>query len=120
MDDIVFWHKRAWNLRADYLVNYTMDEQTSWFQRGPLPEAGLANSNLIVHMDGGTRAGKCSAAAWCIEAVAHYGSYITTVPVILAGTYIQDPISSFTAEALALEEAALAVHSIVSNLPSVT
>ena len=28
--------------------------------------------------------------------------------------------ASFTAEALALEEAALAVHSIVSNLPSVT
>eukprot|EP00959_Pyramimonas_sp_CCMP1952_P016014 338718-Pyramimonas_sp.AAC.1 len=65
-----------------------MEEQKSRFQRCPLPETGLANSNLIVPMDGGARAGKCSSAAWCTEAVAHCGSYMTSVLVMLAGTYI--------------------------------
>ena len=111
-DDMVLWHRRDWNIRADHLVNFTMDERKSWYQCFPFEPADLERCNLTIHTDGGTRANSCSAAAWCIEAVVRRGQYETTTTLMIAGTNIATPISSFTAEALALEEAALAVTKI--------
>ena len=121
IDDVICWHRREWNVRADYLVNYTMDIRKSWFQRGRISAEDFANANILVHTDGGTRAGTCSAAAWCVEAVVRKGGCEVTIPVLLAGTFITDPISSFTAEAIALEEAVEAVRALTkatSHQPS--
>ena len=120
-DDMVLWHRRDWNIRADYLVNHTMDERRSWYQLFPTDSLDMDQTNLLIHSDGGTRAGSCSAAAWCVEAVTRRGPMECTRLLIIAGTFISDPVSSFTAEALALEEAAQAVEELalkIRNRPS--
>ena len=49
-------------------------------------------------------------------AVTRRGLIETTTLFIIAGTFISDPISSFTAEALALEEAAKAVEELIHRI----
>ncbi|CAK0901216.1 unnamed protein product [Prorocentrum cordatum] len=115
-DDMVVWHKRDWNIKADFLVNYTMDEKKSWYHSFPIESVDLSGANFLIHSDGGTRAASCSAAAWCVEAVTRRGLIETTTLFIIAGTFISDPISSFTAEALALEEAAKAVEELIYRI----
>ena len=105
--DPVIWRRRDFNQIADYLVNHTMDMQHSWFQRctPPIESFGVSGCNLIIHFDGGTRAGNCSASAWYIEArVLHQGVFIL-FPLVMGGTYVEEPISSFLAESLAFDEA---------------
>jgi len=118
IDDMVCWQQRSWNVRADYLVNYTMESRRSWFQSGHITTEDLANANLLVPTDGGTRAGTCSAAAWCIEAVVCRGGFAVTIPILIAGTFISDPISSFTAESIALDEAVEAVRKLTLEICS--
>ena len=118
IDDMVRWQQRAWNVRADYLVNYTMESRRSWYQSGRISTEDLANANFLVHTDGGTRAGTCSAAAWCIEAVVCKGAYAVTTTIVIAGTFISDPISSFTAESIALDEAVEAVRKLTLEIGS--
>ena len=104
---------------ADYLANYTMDEGRSWFQICSTHVDANAG-HFLIQTDGGSRAGQCSAAAWVIEVVSTMGDSRTTSPLVTGGTYISTPVSSFTAEAMALDEAARAVSSLVqsSKLPS--
>ena len=58
--------------------------------------------------DGGTRVGKCSAAAWYIEGVV--GD--RTFPVLMEGTFLCVPVSSFLAETIALESAIQKIRKI--------
>ena len=60
----------------------------------------LLGSNVVVFSDGGTRP-TCSASAWVLS-VLHEGKL---VPAVAGGLYFAQPISSFTAEAIALEQA---------------
>ena len=69
--------------------------------------------NIVVHSDGGTRAGTCSATGWIVEVGVHDGCTWVFRPLVMAGTYISSPISSFHAEALALEECVLFVSRLL-------
>ena len=53
------------------MVNYTMDERSSWHQgyAFPLDNVPVDGVNYILHFDGGTRGESCSASAWMLEAV---------------------------------------------------
>ena len=69
-DDPVIWRRRGHNAIADALANHTMNTQKSWFDvlDWPFPGHTLEDCNLLVHSDGGTRLGRCSASAWVVEA----------------------------------------------------
>ena len=99
--------RRENNRIADFLVNYTMDVGTGWQRDVPpaLSDFSVLEANFIVHSDGGTRAGSCSAAAWFAEAVVWRGGRRHLFPLRMCGVYIETPVSSFSAEALALEDA---------------
>ena len=102
---------------ADFLANYTMDSKQTWTDvfEWPLAEATLDQCNLVIHSDGGTRHGRCSAAAWVVEAVlVVHGVWISEL-IAMGGTYFDSPISSFCAEALALEECTLLVKRILER-----
>ena len=57
-----------------------------------------------VHFDGGTRIGNCSAAAWYLESRVARDGYEYIFPLVMAGTFMQVPVSSFLVEAIGLEE----------------
>ena len=96
-------------------VNYTMDMQCDWQKRFEVSnlDLDLNETNIVAHSDGGTRAEKCSAASWFVEAVTFRGGSEKRFPVLMGGTFMSTPISSFLAEALGLEAAIKAVRSIV-------
>ena len=62
-------------------------------------------ANYVCHSDGGTRANSCSGAAWIIEARVVRDDERYIFPVAMAGVFLQGPVSSFLAEAIALDEA---------------
>jgi len=103
--DPVVWHNRELNKRADYLVNHTMDARRSWHQICPIPRSNLSliEANFIIHFDGGTRGDDCSAAAWVIEARVHHEHQLLEFPIAYCGKFMSPPVSSFVAEAIALE-----------------
>ena len=107
--DPTIWHRREQNQIADFIVNYTMECGHDWrhaFQP-PLDDFRIQGANFICHSDGGTRAGSCSAAGWFIEAIVERKGFRHTFPCAMAGKFLKSPISSFTAEAVALEDATL-------------
>ena len=114
IDDAVVWRPRDYNKIADYLVNHTMDERKSWAKTFPDSATLSCAANFLVHFDGGTRAGQCSAAAWCIEALTVCGQSTKRSFVIQAGTFMSDPVSSFLAETIAMDEAVQALAQILS------
>ena len=88
----------------DYLCNLTMNQKkTSW--RQARKATAPSECNWLVYSDGGTRA-DCSASAWIICAVADG----TIVLVVVGGIFFPEPVSSFAAEAIALEEATKELH----------
>ena len=105
------WRRREKNIVADFLVNYTMNMGRSWSETlpWPFPGASVEECNIAVHSDGGTRAESCSAAAWIVE-VGYRGNFAAYA---MAGTYMSAPVSSFTAEAIALNEASAFVHNLL-------
>jgi len=116
--DPVVWQRREFNQMADYIVNHTMDEKRSWHQifEPQVQNFSIAEANLIIHSDGGTRAAQCSAAAWVVEACVIRDGHAYTFPLAMAGTYMENPISSFSSEAIALEESSEFVVKLVENL----
>ena len=84
-----------------------MDRAASWENHFVPPIGGfcVSEANYICHSDGGTRAESCSATGWILEAVARRGDSIIIFPVAMKGIYIENPISSFLAETIALEDA---------------
>ena len=106
-EDPVLWHKRDFNRIVDFAVNHTMDYKRSWLHNFKCPVVNFRTSeaNYVCHSDGGTRANSCSGAAWIIEARVVRNDHRHVFPVAMAGVFLQDPVSSFLAEAIALEEA---------------
>ena len=107
--DPVTWHPRGRNIVADHLANYTMDYGESWGKclEWPFIGTSLAECNFVAHSDGGTRASACSASAWIVEVGVIQGGRWIYRPLAMGGTYFSEPISSFLAEALGLEECTL-------------
>ena len=114
----VVWQRREYNKIADYIVNNTMDRKTSWQQvfEPPLADFTPLEANFICHSDGGTRAASCSAAGWFLEAVVIRGELRYTFPVAMHGQFFNEPISSFLAEAIAVDEAIAYFPKLVSGL----
>ena len=69
--DILEWRPRKYNKKADFLVNYTMDERSSCHQGYALllDNVPVDDVNYIVHFDGCSRGESCSGSAWVLEAV---------------------------------------------------
>ena len=84
----------------------------SWSQYLPAPIQDFqpGKANFICQSDGGTRSNSCSATGWIVEAV-HHSEIV--FPVAVGGTHISSPLSSFAAEALALDEAISVLHKIL-------
>ena len=101
---------------ADFLVNYTMDLGESWRHCNdwPCPGRDIDDCRLVIHSDGGTRARNCSASAWVAEILVDSPSGIQTHRLASGGTYINNPISSFLAEAMALEESTLFICKLLN------
>ena len=61
------------------------------------------------------RKGSCSAAGWFIEAVVLRGNVQHIFPLKMAGKYLNSPISSFTAEMIAVDEAIDFIYKLIFN-----
>ena len=111
------WHRRELNVVADFLANYTMDSGRTWIKEfdWPFPGRSVESCNLVAHSDGGARAHSCSASAWIIEAGIVIDGQWTFKPIALARTYTSSYMSSFTAEAIALEECTRFLRILVSE-----
>ena len=122
VEDPILWHRRCFNEISDYIVNHTMDIKRSWYQRfqPPFEDYDIFRSNLLVHTDGGTRAGECSASAWYVEACIVQSGRELKFPLAMSGTYLEAPVSSFTAEAIALDESIEFVRKLLQDLWSRT
>ena len=107
---------------ADYLANFTMDNGQSWSRSfdWPFPHHGVCDCNLVAWSDGGTRRHKCSASAWFVEIGLYEEGSWKFSPLAMGGSYFQTPISSFTAEMLALHECSLFIRSLVQRNSSLT
>ena len=105
--DPIVWHRREYNKIADYIANHTVDVKKTWHKecRHAQPDLDLQEASFIFHSDGGTRAEQCSSAGWFLEAVVVRNDLRYTFPIALHGQYFAEPISSFLAEAMALDEA---------------
>ena len=116
--DPVVWHRREFNKIADYIVNHTMDAKRSWHQKF-MPQVhnfNIAEANLIIHTDGGTRAGQCSASAWYVEACVIRDGHAHTFPLAMAGTFLVNPVSSFLSESVALDESTEFIIQLLQNI----
>ena len=77
-------------------------KKASWREeREHVRESG---DNVVAFSDGVSR-NDCSASAWVLCVWATRGGKRKLIPVIAAGIFFPAPISSFAAEAVALEEA---------------
>jgi hypothetical protein len=112
----VQWHRREYNKVADYIVNITMDcghDVDKQFVP-PIKDFDVSEGNFICHSDGGTRGESCSAIGWIIEVVVVRGNREYNFPYALAGRFLKEPVSSFLAEAMALDEAITFISKIVN------
>lgn len=64
------------------------------------------SSNVVIFSDGGART-NFSARTWVVSVLVDADGVQKLVPMVDAGLYFQEPISSFAAEAIALEQAML-------------
>ena len=94
-----------------------MDVGESWTKSldWPFPGRTLRECNLVVHSDGGRRQGKCSASAWILEVGLLLNGDWCFRPLAMGGSSHPAEISSFAAEAVALEEATLFIKRIVET-----
>ena len=117
-DDPIIWRPRGRNTVADHLANYTMDSQKSWAEcfEWPFPGRRLDECNVMIHSDGGTRRHASSASAWILQVGTLSGTNWEVKTLAMGGTYHEKPMSSFTAETLALAEAALFFASAVRDI----
>eukprot|EP00973_Karenia_brevis_P075899 10544498-Karenia_brevis.AAC.2 len=116
IDDPVIWTRRENNQLADYLCNYTMDSRrSSWRHERHVGDEDFSGiGNLLVFSDGGTRP-DCSASAWLVGHLIKSKEGWRFKPRVAAGMYFEAPISSFMAEAIALENAALELERLLRS-----
>eukprot|EP00959_Pyramimonas_sp_CCMP1952_P133467 2790858-Pyramimonas_sp.AAC.1 len=84
-----------------------MHTRSTWMTEVPpaMPDFTIVDANLVCHSDGGTRAGSCSAAAWILEAIVSRNGFMHIFPIATRGIFLDCPVSSFTAETIALDDA---------------
>ena len=113
----MIWHCREQTRITDFLVNFTMDSKQDWQKQFELPLDCLLGDemNLVAHSDRGTCENTCSAVAWIMEAIIVRNGAQLHLPAMMGWTFLRDPVSSFLAEALALEAAIVAACSLVST-----
>eukprot|EP00959_Pyramimonas_sp_CCMP1952_P435224 9113300-Pyramimonas_sp.AAC.1 len=94
-----------------------MDSQRSWSKRFGNSSQGVAlhSCNVLVHADGGTKAQSCSATGWVVEVGRFIDGAWNFGPVAMSGSFFATPISSFQAEALALEECAVFLQKLLTG-----
>lgn len=81
----------------------------------PPVELDWQTTDFICHSDGGMRGESCSAAAWYLEAVVTENGASSTFPLAMRGQFLKDPVSSFLAEAIALEDGMAYLSQLLSN-----
>ena len=113
--DPVRWAPRKHNIVADYLCNYCMDHEQNLHETfcETLPE----KFNIVVHSDGGARA-TCASAAWIVEATFWEAEarQWQVQPIAYSATYINNWVSSFTTETMALYQAVDFVSIFIGKL----
>ena len=116
--DPVCWRRRTRNIVADHVVNCSMDAQRSLEKQygWPFEDCNLSACNILIHSDGGTRLNCCSSFGWILEVCRLIDGIWEFKPLMMRGTYLSEPISSFLAETLALEEASLFVVKLLREL----
>ena len=82
----------------------------------PFSSDKLAECNCMIHSDGGTRATRCSASAWILDVGVFDGEKWVAHHFAMGGTFYAEPISSFSAECLALMEAILFLRRAVQEV----
>eukprot|EP00959_Pyramimonas_sp_CCMP1952_P351902 7373109-Pyramimonas_sp.AAC.1 len=90
-----------------------MDLEAFWTRQ--LQDIVADRCNIICHSDGGARIGRCSAAAYTVEARVVKDCVFTTVVLAVGGLYMDCPVSSFLAEAIALEECASCARRLIES-----
>ena len=118
ISDFILWHRHEWDKVADHLVNHTMDTQRSWkhvFEG--VPNLRHTRVNYVLHLDGGVRAGQCTAAVWSLEAQSTQDDMVHRFPLMMAGTCIAKCVSSFQAELIALDESVSVLTNLVTAQP---
>ena len=112
----VEWRPREWNKGADFLCNFVMDHGMPIHSVDELAIGnGLAHGcNLQIHSDGGRRLGESSACAWTL-----YGYTYDVVDKTWrkdlwgkVGMPLPEELTSFAAEAIALETDFDAINTI--------
>ena len=104
--DPVLWQRREHNEIANHIVNAAMDAKADWYKRfdPPFVDFKINEANFICHSDGGTRGELCSAIGWIVECIVFRNGTFHQFPYAIAGTFLKDPVSSFLAEAMALDD----------------
>jgi len=105
LHDPIMWVERAKNQLADSLCNYTMDLGSSWRHSWEDPRGDKGTWSVIGFSDGGCRWGQCAAASWAIAMGTCQDETWSYRLVQAGGIFFEEPIGSFIAEAVALEEA---------------
>ena len=101
-------------IRGKWEKGYGKKGPLSYTPRAKGPANLLADCHLIIHADGGTRAHQCSASTWIVEVAAKLGNVWMYKLLAMGGTNFGDPISSFLAEGIALEEGSIFIRKLVS------
>ena len=70
----------------------------------------------MVHSDGGTRCNACSASAWILDVGMWDGERWNAHHLAMGGTFYPEPISSFTAECLAVAEGSAMMMKLVQDV----
>ena len=82
-----------------------MDSRESWLQE--VPDSGWQSQNVVIFSDGGVRSVTVAAAAWSMGYIRQIESGDFHFTLIAArGIFINFPVSSFLAEAMASADAA--------------
>jgi len=102
--------RRGQNKLADYLCDVTMDRQKSWNKERSIVMP-LAY-NWFATSDGGAKL-HCSACGWAVGIHFKADGSHHFEPLVGGGTCLDPRVNSFLAEALAIEQATLAMKELM-------
>ena len=111
-DDPVHWVPRGDNQLADSLCNYTMDIGRSWTHQWGCSNLSSFCHSYVCFSDGGRRSQTSAASAWAIcTGILSHGKWTFNL-LMAGGIFHAGDVSSFTAEAIALQEAITSAQSL--------
>ena len=111
------WRPRCYNTRADALCSIVLDTCAEIkYTSDDLHDVLQLQPNFLVYTDGACRGDGVSAFAWVIYLVVFDGKEYSHVTVALQGRLVQENLSSFITEALAVDGASEMLRDIISCL----